>query len=99
MRQFTDDGGRAWVATAIEEDTPRHHGNWYLIFHPAEDPERSYAMPEVRWQTAATAARTLRTMSDFELRRRLNSTLVRKAHVGREGEVKAARAETSVNAG
>jgi hypothetical protein len=28
-------------------------------------------MPEVRWQTQATAQRTLRTMSDFELRRRL----------------------------
>jgi hypothetical protein len=29
-------------------------------------------MPEVRWQTRASAERTLATMSEFELRRRLH---------------------------
>lgn len=99
MKQFTDDRGEQWLATAIEEVTHRHHGTWYLVFHPVADPQRRYAMPEVRWQTAATAARTLKTMSDFELRRRLNSMLVRQGNVGRDGEVKAIRADTNVNAG
>ena len=99
MKQFTDDRGEQWIATAIEEATHRHHGTWYLVFYPAADPQRRYAMPEIRWQTAATAARTLRTMSDYELRRRLNSLLVRNAVVGSDGEVRAARADASVNAG
>jgi hypothetical protein len=77
MKQFTDTNGEQWVATAVEEDTPRHHGRWYLVFHPVDAPDQQYPVPEVRWQTAATAARTLRTMSDFELRRRVRSALER----------------------
>jgi hypothetical protein len=72
MKQFNDEGGRAWVAGAKEEDTPRHHGRWFLVFHPADDDSVVASMPEVRWQTRATAERTLLTMSDFELRRRLH---------------------------
>jgi hypothetical protein len=73
MRQFTDEAGAAWVASAREERTPRHHQRWYLVFHPAADDSSLLAMPEVRWQTSATAERTLRTMSEFELRRRLHT--------------------------
>jgi hypothetical protein len=77
MKTFTDHHGRAWMATALEEETPRHHGRWYLVFHPADDETRTLAMPEVRWQTRATAERTLRTMSQFELRRRVHLLLER----------------------
>lgn len=77
MRTFHDDAGREWVATAREEDTPRHHGRWQLAFHPADDPEALIPMPEVRWQTAASAQRTLRTMAPFELVRRLLSARAR----------------------
>jgi hypothetical protein len=77
MKTFEDDKGRSWVASAREEDTPRHHGRWYLVFHPAGDDAQPLAMLDVRWQTAETAARTLNTMSDFELRRRLNIMLGR----------------------
>ncbi|HSJ05316.1 MAG TPA: hypothetical protein VK936_01355 [Longimicrobiales bacterium] len=72
MKEFLDEAGQRWAAGAREEDTPRHHGRWYLVFHPADDANFWIAMPEVRWQTSATAARTLQTMSDFELRRRLH---------------------------
>lgn len=71
MRSFTDSDGSAWVASAREENSPRHHGRWYLVFHPENEPDRLLGMPEVRWQTRATAERTLATMSLFELRRRL----------------------------
>lgn len=71
MRTFSDETGASWVASAREENTPRHHGRWYLVFHRDGDSEL-LLMPEVRWQTAATAARTLRTMSEFELLRRLH---------------------------
>ena len=81
MKTFKDDEGKEWVATAAEEATPRHHGTWYMVFRgPAAD-NTEYPVPEVRWQTAATAARTLRTMSDFELRRRLKSAVLRETNV------------------
>lgn len=78
MRAFTDESGREWIATAIEEDTPRHHGRWYLVFHPATAETPLLSMPEVRWQTRATAERAIRTMSLFELQRRVAS-LARRA--------------------
>jgi hypothetical protein len=77
MRIFTDPTGRSWVASAREEATPRHHGRWYLILHPEADDASRLAVPEVRWQSRATAERTLRTMSTFELRRRLGAALAR----------------------
>jgi hypothetical protein len=76
MKQFADADGSEWIASAREEQTPRHHGRWFLIFQPAGDPaggdDVHLAMPEVRWQTKETAARTLQSMSIFELRRRLH---------------------------
>jgi hypothetical protein len=72
MKQFADADGGEWVASAREEQTPRHHGRWYMVFHSAQDDSALLAMPEVRWQTQATASRTLRSMSVFELRRRLH---------------------------
>jgi hypothetical protein len=71
MQTFKDAEGGEWTASAREENTPRHHGRWYLVFHPEGDPAQLLPMPEVRWQTRASAERTLRTMSVFELRRRL----------------------------
>jgi hypothetical protein len=71
MRTFQAENGERWVAGAREEDTPRHHGRWYLILHPEGDESAVLALPEVRWQTRASAERTLETMSLFELRRRL----------------------------
>lgn len=71
MKTFTGEDGREWVATAREEQTPRHHGRWYLVLHPADSEAPQLAVPEIRWKTRYTAERTLRTMSDFELRRRL----------------------------
>ena len=71
MMSFTDETGAPWVASAREEKTPRHHGRWYLVFEAPGG--EVLAMPEVRWQTGETAERTLRTMSVFELRRRLHT--------------------------
>jgi hypothetical protein len=70
MKTFTDEHGTAWTASAREEETPRHHTRWYLVIEGPDD--ALFPVPEVRWQTRATAERTLRTMSDFELRRRLS---------------------------
>jgi hypothetical protein len=104
MKQFSDETGAAWVASAREEDTPRHHGRWFLVFHRAGDDAAVAAMPEVRWQTRATAERTLQTMSDFELRRRLH--IVRERALREHGaspetgvSPRSERERTSANAG
>lgn len=80
MRPFTDEAGTPWSAGALEEDTPRHHGRWYLVLRPADSEDILLPLPEVRWQTSASARRTLQTMSEFELRRRLH-TAQRRAEV------------------
>jgi hypothetical protein len=104
MKEFHDAHGSVWVASAREENTPRHHGRWFLVFHPAGGEDALLAMPEVRWQTRATAARTLRTMSEFELRRRLH--LVRERALLEHGasptdgaQAPSQRERTSANAG
>ena len=79
MRTFQSEAGQVWVAGAREEDTPRHHGRWYMILHPQDDETAVLALPEIRWQTRASAERTLETMSLFELRRRLDIALRRAA--------------------
>ncbi len=71
MKTFRGEDGREWVATAMEEDAPRHHGRWYLVLHPADEPGLQLVLPEVRWQTPHTADRSIRAMSEFELKRRL----------------------------
>jgi hypothetical protein len=105
MKTFSDAEGGRWVASAREEDTPRHHGRWYLVFHPQDDDVAPLVMPEVRWQTEATAARTLHTMSDFELRRRLQIVRGRTASTspaqgpGPSSGASAPRERTNVSAG
>lgn len=77
MKTFDDAAGAAWTATVLEERTPRHHGRFYLVFEAADG--TVLPMGEVRWQTRASAERTIRTMSVAELRRRLASLLERAA--------------------
>lgn len=84
MKKFTGGDGREWVATAREEDTPRHHGRWYLVLHPGDNGGPELALPEVRWKSRHTAERTLQTMSDFELRRRLRMAGRRHSSPGME---------------
>lgn len=102
MKTFSDESGASWTATAREENTPRHHGRWYLVFEGADG--RVLPMEEVRWQTRATAERTLRTMSDFELRRRIHILLERDlkepgASPQTGASEGAGRTRTNVNAG
>lgn len=78
MQTFQDETGQEWVASAREEHTPRHHTRWYLVFHPAGHEDRAFPMREVRWQTEETAYRTVRSMSVFELRKRLKTALNRR---------------------
>jgi hypothetical protein len=80
MRSFIDEAGQDWIVTAREEETPRHHGRWYLLFHPAADTGQALPMPEVQWQTRETAERTILSLSESELRRRLRVVRARTPH-------------------
>lgn len=79
MREFEDPEGRRWVATVRERPGPDYKGSFYFFFRPAggEEEEDGAALLDVRWNSRKTAVRTLETMSDVELRRRLRSALGR----------------------
>jgi len=77
MREFQDAEGRGWRASARQEPGVDYKGRYFLVLEPLDggDP---LELPEVRWNSQRTAARTITTMSQFELRRRLRSALGRK---------------------
>lgn len=77
MRTFKDESGQGWTAGVEREDTVRHHGLWYMVIRRDGVSAAPLDVPEIRWQTEATAERTLLTMSEFELRRRLQSAIIR----------------------
>ncbi len=75
MRTFPDENGRHWVASTGFRPGPDYQGRHFLIFRPAEaaEGEGEAALPEVQWNSEKTARRTLETMSEVELRRRLRN--------------------------
>ena len=79
MRLFSDSDGDAWVATVHSDEGLDFKGRHHLYFHPADAEERGVELLDVRWNSTGTAERTLATMSDVELRRRLRSALGRSA--------------------
>ena len=78
MRDFTDTAGRSWLAAIREEAGTDYKGRFYLVLSP-RDASGGDALPleDVRWNSERTARRTLETMSEVELRRRLRSALGR----------------------
>lgn len=78
MREFTDEGGRRWRALAREVAGLDYKGRWYLVFEALDDgPAVEVELWDVRWNSRLTAERTLATMADAELRRRLRWALGR----------------------
>jgi hypothetical protein len=73
MRHFTDGDDRAWAATVQEQSGPDYKGRYVFVLESADGDERSVRLTDVRWNSMRTARRTLDTMSDSELRRRLRS--------------------------
>jgi hypothetical protein len=74
MRTFEDDQGHAWVATIRSRPGQDYKGRYYFFLTPENGGEETgVALVDVRWNSERTARRTLETMSDVELRRRLRS--------------------------
>lgn len=70
MKEFTDADGRTWIASVDEEMSPDYKGRFHLVMKPVEG-EGSLPLRDVRWNSERTARRTIETMSEVELRRRL----------------------------
>lgn len=72
MREFEDEDGAVWVATVRERPGPDYKGQYYFFVRPKDGGEEDgVPLIDVRWNSPRTARRTLETMSDVELRRRL----------------------------
>jgi hypothetical protein len=80
MREFQDGDGRRWKAGVAIREGEDFKGRYFFKVRPsdaAEGPE--VALGDVRWNSERTARRTLETMSEVELRRRLRQALGRGA--------------------
>ena len=75
MRTFEDQSGSAWTADVHTEDSPDYKGRYFFVFKGGDG--RSYALQDVRWNSERTAQRTLDTMAEAELKRRLRTAMAR----------------------
>ena len=78
MREFTDADGRAWIASAVEEEGTDYKGRFHLVMSPSGSAD-VVALRDVRWNSERSARRTIESMSVVELRRRLRSAAGRGA--------------------
>jgi hypothetical protein len=78
MKAFKDEQGRGWIADVAGGYTLDYKGRYYFVMRPEGGGEEdTVALDDIRWNTEKTARRTLATMSDVELRRRLRSAVGR----------------------
>jgi len=77
LRDFTDAAGRSWRATIREEAGTDYKGRFHLVLTPGDRSGEELPLEDVRWNSERTARRTIETMSEVELRRRLRSALGR----------------------
>jgi hypothetical protein len=81
VREFESEDGRPWIAEARRLQELDFKGRYQLVFRPrGGGPDVEVHADEVRWNSDHTASRTLRTMSEVELRRRLRNALGRVVH-------------------
>ena len=80
MREFADGAGVVWVASVRERFGDDYKGRFSFILTPrGEGDGEPVGLVDICWNSLETAERTLRTMSETELRRRLYSAMGRSA--------------------
>lgn len=82
VREFADEGGAGWVAGLVERPGPDHKGRFRFVARPAAGGV-PVLLHDVQWNSEKTARRTLDTMSEVELRRRLRWAVGRSGHSSR----------------
>ncbi len=75
MRTFPDSDGTEWTASVRELAGPDYKGRYFLVLTGANGEEAE--LIDVRWNAERTARRTLETIGETELRRRLRSAVGR----------------------
>ena len=71
-RRVADNAGREWVAVAAESTVAHLKKGAVLAFRPADDAGADPLRTGVEFNSAAAADFAIRTMSDKEIRRRLD---------------------------
>jgi hypothetical protein len=80
MREFEDEAGRRWIAGVVVREGRDFKGRYFFTARPVDHAQgAAVALGDVRWNSERTARRTLETMSEVELRRRLRQALGRAA--------------------
>jgi hypothetical protein len=84
MRAFTDSAGTTWQASVQERQGADYKGRFEFVVWPDGGNPSTDGLPleDIRWNSQETAERTLRTMSELELRRRLRSAVGRSTGIG-----------------
>ncbi len=72
MRQITDDQGRTWEAVGADEVVAHMRKGAVLAFRPAAEPASEPVRTTIAFNSQAAAELAIRTMSEKELRRRLD---------------------------
>ena len=67
-----------WHASVLEEPGTDYKGRLFLVFSPRDAASApAVRLEDVRWNSERAARRSLETMSEVELRRRLRSAVGR----------------------
>ncbi len=83
LREFEDERGTTWVAGFRARSGLDFKGRYYFVARrKGADVSEEVWLEDLRWNSEETAERTLETMSDVELRRRLRSARGRAAGRG-----------------
>jgi hypothetical protein len=70
-RAITDRNGRAWEAIAVQSKVAHLKDGAALAFRPADEPDAEPVRTAIEFNSAQAADFAIRTMSEKELRRRL----------------------------
>ncbi len=81
MREFEDLEGERWKAGIGKREGLDFKGRYFFVATPVKGGP-PVELQDVRWNSEQTARRTLATMSDVELRRRLRSARGRARSTG-----------------
>ena len=80
MRTFQDESGATWVASVKERAGGDYKGRFTFVIVPDGGTQaQEVELEDVRWNSQRTAERTLQTMAESELKRRLRSAMGRAA--------------------
>jgi hypothetical protein len=77
VREFVDETKTRWTASVEERPGVDYQGRYHFVAQRSDGTGERVALGDIQWNSLHTARRTLETMSEVELRRRLRSAVGR----------------------